>query len=583
MTATLDREITRGLALLNANSDLPAVERLFRRIARNNPREADAHHLLGVALLKQHRPLEAVKHLEQAVAVDPKPMPYWQNLGRAYQQCGRDADALPAFEAATERALDSAECWQDWGTSLLANERLDDAERALKHAVLLDPGNPLARFNLGCVYLTWGEVREAAKRFAQALERKPDFEKAHANLIFCRDLLPETTPQTALAERRAYQTRHASRLPRFKLANDPDQDRKLRVGYIGGDFRDHSAAYSFGPIIEAHDRERFEVYVYADGHHDDRYTRRMRAASTAWRPIAGLDEFNVAGLIQNDRIDVLVELSGFTHMHHLIAAAHKPAPVIVTAWGYLTGTGLDAVDAILADDVTLPSGHERHYAERAVRLPHALAFTAPDIDVPIRPRDPGSPFTFGCLGRVAKISETALDLWADVLKAVPESRLLLKDRGYAHDRVAERMRREFGARGIDPSRLDIRGKTGRESHLDAYNEVDVALDPLPQGGGMTTLEAAWMGVPTITLLGDRVPGRMSASHVKRLDIGGVVDDRIGYVTEAVLRAGLPQRSLRGPALRKRLLDSVICDIPRQARAVEDAYRMLWGGWCRTRG
>ncbi len=580
MSVAFDRALTQGLALLNTNTDLPTVERTFRRLARNNPAEADAHHLLGVSLLKQYRPHEAVPHLQRAIECNARPMPYWQNLGRAYQQAGDDAQALGAFEKAVERELSSAECWQDWGTSLLANERLDEAERALKHAVLLDPGNPLARFNLGCVYLTWGEVREAAKRFAQALERKPDFEKAHANLIFCRDLMPETTPQTALAERRAYQTRHASKLPRFNLVNDPDPHRRLRVGYIGGDFRDHSAAYSFGPILEAHDPERVAVYVYADGHHDDRYTRRMRAASAAWRPIVGLDEFKVAGQIQTDQIDVLVELSGFTHLHHLIACAHKPAPVIVTAWGYLTGTGLDAVDAILADDVTLPPEQERHYAERAVRLPHALAFTAPETDVPIRPRDTDRPFTFGCLGRVAKISDATLDLWADVLKAAPESRLLLKDRGYAHERVGERMRREFAARGVDPLRLDIRGKTGRESHLDTYNEVDVALDPLPQGGGMTTLEAAWMGVPTVTLLGDRVPGRMSASHLKRLGMG-VVENRTGYITAALIHAKM-KYPVRGEALRRRLLDSVICDIPRQARAVEEAYRMLWTDWCKTR-
>ena len=580
MGASVGRDITRGLALLNANSDLPAVERLFRRLARNNPREADAHHLLGVALLKQHRPVEAVKHLEQAVAVDPAPMPYWQNLGRAYQQAGRDPDALPAFEAATERALDSAECWQDWGTSLLANERLDEAERALKHAILLDPQSPLAQFNLGCVYLTWGEVREAAKRFARALERRPEFEKAHANLIFCRDLLPETTPQTALAERRAYQTRHCAKLPRMELLNDRDPGRKLRVGYIGGDFRDHSAAYSFGPIIEAHDPERVEVYVYADGHYDDAHTKRMRAAATVWRPIVGMEEFHVAGQIQMDRIDVLVELSGFTHLHHLIAAAHKPAPVIVTAWGYLTGTGLDAVDAIFADDVTLPPEHEAYYRERAVRLPHALAFSEPPIDVAIRPRPDDAPPVFGYLGRIAKLSEATVSLWAEILKAMPEARLLLKDRGFHFERAQARIRREFAAHGVDPARIEIRGKSGRETHLDAYNDVDVALDPIPQGGGMTTLEALWMGTPTVTMLGDRIPGRMSASHLARLGTGGAVtSDREGYVHEAVRLAG-QARTVSGERLRAGLLGSVIADTGRQARAVEEAYRELFAGWAR---
>ncbi|MCC7464496.1 MAG: hypothetical protein IT480_18785, partial [Gammaproteobacteria bacterium] len=332
---------------------------------------------------------------------------------------------------------------------------------------------------------------------------------------------------------------------------------------------------------EAHDPERFEVYVYADGHHDDAHTKRMRAAATVWRPIVGMEEFYVAGQVQMDRIDVLVELSGFTHLHHLIAAAHKPAPVIVTAWGYLTGTGLDAVDAMFADDVTVLPEHEAYYAERVVRLPHVMAFTPPPNETPLRPKADGAPPTFGYLGRVAKISDAALDLWAEALKARPDARLLLKDRGFHFERVQRRIRREFAARGVDPARIEIRGKSGRETHLDTYNDVDVALDSWPHGGGMTTQEAAWMGCPTVTLAGQRTAERLSAATLARLGTGGAVATGAdGYVREAVRLLDVAATTDRA-AIRRALLDSVICDIATQADAVERAYRELWGRWCRT--
>jgi predicted O-linked N-acetylglucosamine transferase (SPINDLY family) len=574
--------VVAGLARLKAG-DHEGAAKILRRVARNNPTEADAHHLYGVALHARGLTAEALPHVERAIRLNPAPSQYRMNHGLMLQKLGRAEEARQAFEDATDRDRENPECWHNWGTSLMGVSRWEDAELALKHAISLRSNYALSHFNLGCVYLTWGEVSAAARRFALALEHDPNFEKAHANLIFCRDLLPETTPGMALAERRAYQTRHAARLrPWQPHPNDRNPERRLRVGYVGGDFRDHSAAYSFGPILDAHDPVAVEVFAYADEPFRDGHTKRLRGHVDHWRSIPEWPDDRVADLIRQDRIDVLVELSGYTHRHHLLACARKPAPVVVTAWGYLTGTGLDAVDAIFADDATLPPEHERQYAERAVRLPHALAFRAPETDVPIRPLPADAPPTFGYLGRIAKLSDAALALWSEILRAVPESRLLLKDRGFSERRPRERVLGALAALGVAPERVEIRGASGRETHLAVYNEVDVALDPVPQGGGMTTLEALWMGTPTATMLGDRVPGRMSASHLLRLGTGGAVTtDAEGYVREAVRLVG-EARTLDGVRLRRALLDSVIADPVRQARAAEAAYRDLFTEWARGR-
>lgn len=567
----------RGLDHLNAGQHRHA-EKLFRKVTTVLPLDASAQHLLGLSYYQQDQVEKALPYFERAARLDAKPWQYHQNLGLAYQRLGRLEEARERFSQAVDRVPQNAECWHNLGTINLELDDLDQADRALKTAIRWQPDYARAYFNRGCIALTLGEIRQAVTHFSAALNRAPDFAEAYANLIHCRDFLPETTPGAALIERRAFQTRYAAPLKASwrPHENDRDPDRPLRVGYLGGDFKDHSAAMSFGPILAAHDPSQVHVGIYANQEGGDRETRWMRDAAVVWRDVHGWTDEAVAEQIREDRIDVLVELSGFTNRHRLLAVARKPAPVIVTAWGYLTGTGLDAVDAIFADDVTVPPEHERYYSERVIRLPHALGFSPPGFEAPIKPRREG-PITFGHLGRLQKISDATIALWASILQALPESHLLLKDAGFSYQRAQDRIAAAFAGHGIDPARIEMRGKSKRPDHLATYNEIDIALDPIPQGGGITTLEALWMATPVVTVLGDRIPGRTSASTLIRLGHTDVPTTQDEYRAWALALAR-NIRTMDVGCLREQVKASVICNPDALARAAEVAYRELFSRW-----
>lgn len=458
------------------------------------------------------------------------------------------------------------------------------AERLMRAAIALEPKRAQFQTYLGSILVNQGEHAGAIAAYRRATELHPDHLGSWGGLVFAMDLHPYAPAEQRLADRRRLNAHHCAALTASAPphANDRDPDRVLKVGYLSGDFREHSASTVFGLPLKHHDPARVEPHVYYQREcPEDAITRAFRERLPNWTEIQHLDDEMLADRIRRDGIDILVDLSGFSAGHRVMALARKPAPVIITAWGHVTGLGIDACDYILADEVCIPPEHDDLYHERALYAPCVVAYEPREPYPPVAPppQERNGYVTFGYLGRARKTSEIVWAAWGEILRRVPNSRLLLKGGEYADAVYERRVREAFYSMGVAPHRLEIRKGTPHHEHLATYGELDVALDPFPQGGGVTTLEASLMGVPSIALLGDYINARIAPSILNAIGYWDMVAESVdAYVEKAVALPGWHRTLDARMELRAALLRSVICDAERYTRGVEDAYRQAWRAW-----
>jgi protein O-GlcNAc transferase len=505
-----------------------------------------------------------------------------------HHRAGRLQDALALYQQVLEGDPDHADALHLAGVVAAQLGDQSTAIGLIEEAISVNPGVADFHSNLGIALRGLGRLDEALASFRQALALNPRLVEAHSNLIFTLDLDPRADRAVRLAARREWDALHARPLASRILPhpNDPNPDRRLRVGYVSADFYQHSVATAVWPIIAAHDRGAVEITCYAHVARPDEVTARFQAVADRWRPIFGMPDEEVAALVRQDQIDILVDLAGHTRAHQLLVFARKPAPVQVTAWGYATSTGLSTIDYFFADPVVVPPAARPYFAEEIFDLPCVLCFeppaAAPEVAPP--PALAGQPITFGCFNTPRKVSTETLELWGRLLEAMPQARLMLKYGGYEDPGTQARVRETLERCGIAAERVLLQGRTSHVEHLRAYGAVDVALDPLHHGGGVTTLEAAWMGVPTVTLLGEHISGRVSASILTALGLADWIAERPEEYVALAQRHAADVATLAAlrSALRARMAASAICDNVAYCRAVEAAYRTIWRRWCATR-
>ena len=462
-----------------------------------------------------------------------------------------------------------------------------DYDEAIVHfleARRLGRSHGMLHSGLGTCYLFTGREVEAIAEYRQAIRLGHREPKLIGNLIFLLDHRPETTLETALEARKAWWRNFGAPLrPTWRAhPNDPDPERPLRIGYVSGDFRRHSAAIAFAPVVLRHS-PGYQAVCYSNHPDADNVTENFAEASE-FHEIAGLDDPALAAKIRADRIDILVDLSGFSARNRLEVFCRRPAPVQATGWGYATGTGLPVMDGFFADEFVVPKAWAaRGYVEPLLYLPCLVPFAPMAYSDPVGPLPAltSEVFTFGSFNRWAKVTPLVLATWAEVLARTPASRLLLKERAFERPEIRAQVLAAMSARGVDPLRVVFRGFTDHIQHLASYHEVDLALDPFPHSGGITALEGLWAGVPPITLLGERVPERLSASICSVLSLKAfITETRAEYIEAAVLLATKfrPQLAQIRSTLQHRMAASPLCS--GYAQAVETHYRELWRAWCR---
>ena len=556
----------------------------FREALKLAPRYADAHVNLGNAFDKRGDHASAAECFRQAIAIEPDLAVAHYNLGNVLLAQG-DAAAIDAYRRAIALKPDFADAHMSLGVVLRRQGQPQAAVACLRKAIALKPDDAAAYDNLASVLAEIGRLDEAVAANRRALELGPTSAAAHSNLLFNLNFDESLGVAEHQAERRRWAARHADALaPAARpCVAGLDPERRLRVGYVSAHFRAYAASYAFGGVLTHHDPAHVEVFCYSDTRQGDELTAIFRRAAATWRDTADLSDNALAERIAKDGIDVLVDLVGHMGGHRLLVFAHKPAPVQITAWGEPTGTGLKPMDYLFADPVLIPPAERALFAETIIDLPGALGWWTPEplpAPGPLPARANGF-VTFGSFNRRAKVTPGVLRDWSAILCALPNAQLVLKNKQFGDPAEQSELRTAFGAAGLPPERVTFLGQTGRAEHFAAYRQLDIALDPFPHGGGMTTLDALAMGVPVITRPGRTIPSRLAASCLTALGLTQfVAANADAYVALAVatardldalekLRADLPDR----------LAHSAIGDARRYAAAVESAYRAAWRRYC----
>lgn len=441
---------------------------------------------------------------------------------------------------------------------------------------------------LGTAYMRMGKRREAILEYRQALRKGATQPGVLNNLIFLLDHEPGTTLEQALAMRKEWYRVFGAPLRSTwrPHANDPDPERPLRVGYVSGDFRRHSAAQAFGPVVLRPNPGVRSVCYFT--HDDEDEITQTFEEETEFHRVADLSEEALAARIRADRIDVLVDCAAFSGNGRLLTFCRRPAPVQFTGWGYATGTGMppEVFDGFFADAVSVPPAlAARGYTEPIRYLPSIIPFTPMPYSDPVGPLPclAAGVFTFGSLNRWMKMSPAVVETWAEILAQTPASRLLLKEAAYDRPEVRAEVLAVMARHGVAAERILFRGWSDHRTHLQTYHEVDLALDPFPHGGGVTALEGLWHGVPPVSLLGERVPERLSASLCAALNLKAfIVETRADYVETAVLLATRFRAQLTEirQTLQFRIAESPL--VQGYAAAVETHYREAWRRWCQRR-
>lgn len=576
-----------GVALREAG-ELRESSRALRRLLELTPDDVQAWNELGTASYELKEWDESEKAFRRALELNPRQAAAYNNLGSILRSRGRLEDARQLFLRALEIDPNLVEAQNNLGNLLLAGGEITAAIDRYRRATVLNPRHAVACNNLGNALLIAGDITGAVPHLRRALEIDPEFHSAHSNLVFCLNYVSDLTPDELAEEHFAWGRAHGQKRydSRRVHSNSAVPDRVLRVGYVSPDFRAHSVAYFVEPLVRFHDRNVVQCFCYSDVREEDDVTERFKARADAWRDTANLSDEDLAAAIEDDRIDILVDLSGHTRNSRLSMFALKPAPVQVTYIGYPHTTGLNAIDYRITDDLADPPGaSESRHIEKLVRLAGGfLCYSPPDWapEVSANPFRDNGYVTFGSFNNLSKMTSDVVEIWSRILLAVPGSRLLLKTQQLRDRAICERFAKMFESFGVERERVTMLPTCASlPDHLSTYSKVDIALDTFPYNGTTTTCEALWMGVPVVVLSGHSHAGRVGVSLLSRLGLRELIgEDSADYVARAIDLADDRERIERFRTdLRDIMKSSRLLDPRRICTELERAYREMWSSWC----
>lgn len=584
--------------MLNYLGEHSRAERCYRRAVALSP---ISHHYchLGNTLRAQCKFPEAVESYRRALEMDPNFAEASRNLGDTYNLQGRLEDALAQYRHALSLDPHSANIHCDLGAMLFLLGRSEEAVASYRRAIELNPGLVTGYSNLAGALQAIGDFGGALENFRKALALEPNYlriqdraqaEQAvrasvHDTLLFIMSIHSGCTPADYLSEARRYGGRLASmatpytRWPRCEKNFD-----RLRVGLVSADLRNHSVGFFLESVVAHMNSSGIDLIAYPVVSNEDELTERIKPNLCGWHSLVGLSDEAAARKIHDDGIHILIDLGGYTANNRVPVFAWKAAPIQVSWLGFWASTGLDTIDYVLCDPWSLPADERTQFVEQPWFLPETrLCFTPPQdatASGPL-PAIANGYITFGCFNNITKIDDAVVALWARVLARVANSRLILKSSRFKDDSIREFTRQRFAAHGIDGGRLVLQDASERAAYLESFNQIDIALDPFPFTGGTTSIDGLWMGVPLITLRGDRMIARQGESILQNLGLQDwIAEDGNAYVELAAIKGAdvVVLAQLRA-GLRIRLLASPLCDAERFARNLEHALWTMWGKYC----
>jgi predicted O-linked N-acetylglucosamine transferase (SPINDLY family) len=559
----------------------------YRRALQFRPTHAQAHNNLGLALHSIGQLDEAVACYRRALELAPRYVQAYNNLGTSLLAQKQTDAAIGCYRRALELDPDSAEAHNNLGNALLAQGKPDEARASCARAVAIRPAFPEAHNNLAAALHSLGRFDEAIASYQRAIELQPTAANIHSAMLGVLSYSEHATLKGLAELHAAFERQHGAHLRALWPAhhNPPDPRRRLRVGFVSADLTNHPVGYFLIPVLEHLDANEVHTFCYFARPGKDAMTARFQAATDTWRDVAWLSDQELAAQIRTDQIDILFDLSGHSVGNRLLAFARKPAPIQITWMGYVGTTGLAAMDYLLADRYEIPAGAEPYYGEKVLRMPDGYVCFEPPTEAPAvgpLPALTQDRVTFGCFNNPAKITPAVVRVWAEILRRVPHSVLALLPLE-ATMPAAHRLQEQLAAHDIAAERLQFWGRASRAELLARYNRVDLALDPFPYGGGLTTCEALWMGVPVITCPGETFSSRHALSHLSNVGCTETIAvDFPHYVELAVTLAhDLPRLAGIRSRLRGQMAASPLCQGRRFAQHWTAVLRQVWHAWCQA--
>jgi protein O-GlcNAc transferase len=588
---------------------------MLRRALKIRPQFPEALNNLGSIVQQQGNPADALPMLQQALAMRPQFPEAMINLGNALHALCRYTEAVASYRRAIELQPSSYQAWSNLSIALL---ELDDVEASIataQQAIAVKSDYAAAHQILGFALKKAGRLDEAADAFRQCIALEPTHGEAIANLANClRDVglieqaiplyrqamtmtpvswpaesliytlyfRPGETAESILQEHRQWNDRYVKPIttwPAFKNTRDPN--RRLRIGYVSPDFRNHCQAQFTIPLLANHDHANVEIYCYSTSTLKDAITQELQKGAEVWREVAPLKDKDLAELIRADGIDVLVDLTMHMDRNRLFTFAQRAAPVQTCWLAYPGTTGLAEMDYRVSDPYLDPPGNDALSTEKTIRLPHTFWIYDPltrEPSVNELPALTNGFITFGCFNNFVKVSELTLNTWAAVLGALPDSRLLLLTLpGSARNRIRE----SFQRRGIDLSRIELMDRQTRMNYLKLHHRFDLCIDTFPYNGHTTTLDSVWMGVPPLTAPGETTVSRGGFSILSNLGLADLAATDLASLPQKAIEIAseLPKLAAVRASLREQMRVSPLMSAPEFVRDMESAYRRMWRAWC----
>jgi len=601
--------------LLHADGRLAEAEACIHAAILAHPQSADAYVKMAVFLRTLGRVPESIPYFTQALSIDPTRKDVHVDLGLAKAEQGFFSEAEVCYRRAIELAPDYWLAYNNLGLALHRMERYIEAELAFNQAITLHPGEALLYSNLGLSLAALGQIKKAEASLIKAIEILPEYVNAHinlctnyiaqgrldeaeqecfealkydpasnkarSNLLFAMNYSGHHSAEYRLQQAVEFDRVVAGKVEQvFTAWHTNAQSKRLRIGLMSGDLRQHPVAYFLEHWVRNIDFSKFELTAYLTDIREDAFTGRLKPNFAHWKSLVGMTDQAAAELIYEDGIDILFDLSGHTSGNRLQILAWKPAPIQVSWLGYFATTGMKAIDYFIADEVGVPPAHQTHFTEKIKYVPDTrLCFTAPHVavDVSALPALARGYITFASFQTLAKASDEVLALWAEVMRAVPSSRLRWQCKSLEDAEVVANMVAKFTKLGVGADRLTLLGAVSREAYFASHHDVDLILDTFPYPGGTTTCEALWMGVPTLTLAGDSLIARQGASMLTAAGLADwVTETKAEYRHKALAHCSdLNKLSALRAGLRAQVLASPLFDAERFAMNMETAMLEMW--------
>jgi predicted O-linked N-acetylglucosamine transferase (SPINDLY family) len=553
----------------------------YNQILTVNPTHLAALIDRGCAFKDLGRADDAIAEFDRALAIVPDHTTILINRGETLLSLKQNSAALEDFDRVISINPRLALGWLGRANVLMLGKKVSEAMEACQHAAAIEPNSTKALTQIGQCHALSGNAEAAVSFFDRALAIKPDDDVALQSRIFSLDFGPGDDVQRQAARSewwRQIGAKIAAKHPPHH-ENERDPKRRIVLGYVSGDFRHHSAARAFRPVLTNHDKSRFEIICYSNSPIDDDVTVSFRQVADRWRDVMQWSDDQLADCIRTDKVDILIDLSGHTRGNRLRVFARKPAPIQVSAWGHGSGTGMPTVDYLFTDPVSIPLEACDLFAEQIYHLPCSFIMEPPPLE--LRASDPpvtsNGYVTYGVFTRTSRLSKSAIELWARILRSDVTSRLILKDRLLDDVSIQTRLLENLAAHGVTPDRVRLMGSTSREEHLAAYRHIDIGLDPFPHGGGISTWESLYMGVPVVTMMGHSQSTRAGGAILSAIGMTDwIANDEDQYLD--IARQSTPDR-LR--TIRSQLPDLIAarCSPASYTLAAETAYRAMWEKYC----